>query len=655
MPEYLSPGVYIEEIEIGAKPIEGVSTSTAGFLGETERGPTVPKLVTSWLEYQRIFGDYFDSAQYLPYAVEGFFRNGGQRCYIARIAKSTAAAASATLKTVSSSTAFTINAAGRGTWGNRVIVKVSSGAVSGTFTLTVIYWKNLPTKLFDPEMDSKSTPRPSAFEVIDGLSLDESSADFYKTKINKLSNFISVDPASTTATQIPSTVDGKAQNGTASTITLAAATPGTYDPTGLLIAITGGKGVKQVRKISSYVLATKIATVDSDFDTTPDSTSEYSINKFVLLADGLDSSELTGTAVANADTTKINLGVTAVADGQYTGLTVKITAGTGVGKSSKITAYDGATKIATVATAWPAALDNTSKYRLEDKIKLVDYQGTKITTVGKKEGLSSFSEITDISIVYSPSARETSIAGLAQEIINHCENQRDRFAIIESEALETSPQKTTDSKYAAYYYPWVYIIDPATGSKVKIPPGGHVAGIYARTDTERGVHKAPANEIVRGVDSVEFPISKGKQDVLNPVGVNCIRAFNGRGILLWGARTMSNDPLWKYINVRRLFLYLEKSIETGTQWVVFEPNNEKLWARVKQTIAQFLTTVWKSGALMGMTPEEAFFVKCDRTTMTQDDIDNGRLIVVIGVAPTKPAEFVIFRIAQWQGGSASTE
>ena len=179
-----------------------------------------------------------------------------------------------------------------------------------------------------------------------------------------------------------------------------------------------------------------------------------------------------------------------------------------------------------------------------------------------------------------------------------------------------------------------------------IPPGGYIAGIYARSDTERGVHKAPANEVVRGANKLQFLISKGEQGILNPRGVNVIRYFPGRGILVWGARTLSTNTLWKYINVRRLFIYIEKSIEKGTQWVVFEPNNERLWARVVSTITQFLTGVWKDGTLMGTKPEEAFFVKCDRSTMTQDDIDNGRLICVIGIAPVKPAEFVIFRIAR---------
>jgi phage tail sheath protein FI len=245
-------------------------------------------------------------------------------------------------------------------------------------------------------------------------------------------------------------------------------------------------------------------------------------------------------------------------------------------------------------------------------------------------------------------------------VITHCESLRDRFAIIdaaqgESNVSTLNPRSSWDTKYAAFYYPWLKVYDPLSKTYKLAPPGGHVAGIYARSDAERGVHKAPANEVVRGAVDLEFAITKGEQDILNPRGVNCIRAFPGRGIRVWGARTLSSDALWKYVNVRRLFLFIEESVDEGTQWVVFEPNDEKLWARIRQSITEFLTRVWRDGALMGKTPEEAFFVKCDRTTMTQDDIDNGRLICLIGVAPVKPAEFVIFRIAQWQGGSAVSE
>jgi phage tail sheath protein FI len=184
-----------------------------------------------------------------------------------------------------------------------------------------------------------------------------------------------------------------------------------------------------------------------------------------------------------------------------------------------------------------------------------------------------------------------------------------------------------------------------------LPPSGFVTGIYARSDIERGVYKAPANEVVRGLTKFEANINKARQDVLNPEGINALRFFAGRGNRVWGARTMSSDPEWKYVNVRRLFIYLEHSIDKSTQWAVFEPNNERLWANIRYTIEDFLLVTWKSGALMGTKPEEAYFVRCDRTTMTQNDLDNGRLICLIGVSPTKPAEYVIFRIGQWTADS----
>ncbi len=509
MPEYLSPGVYVEEIEFGAKPITGVSTSTAGFLGEAERGPTIPRLVTSWLDYQRVFGSYFGAEKYLPYAVQGFFDNGGQRCFIGRIVKTGAGTASLKLKN-GTANALTVEAVGEGMWGTRVAVKAAAGTFSG-FKISVFYWKDAPVSLYDPETDQKTQPRPAVVELFDNLSVDEASSDYYIKKVNGISNLITV------AKQ------------------------------------TGDSGQK------------------------PDA-----------------------------------LSVTYLAGGNE---------GTGA-------------------------------------LVLADYTRTDTNEPGKRKGLSGFGEVDDISIVYSPNPQP--VAGLVGALITHCENLKDRFAIIDSAQGSASisgldPRSNNDTKYAAFYYPWIKVVDPVAGMRRLVPPGGHMAGIYARTDTERGVHKAPANEVVRGAVDLEFQITKGEQDILNPRGVNCIRFFPGRGIRIWGGRTLSSDPLWKYINVRRLFIYLEESIDEGTQWVVFEPNNEKLWARVKRTLTEFLTRVWRDGALMGAKPEEAFFVKVDRTTMTQDDIDNGRLIVLIGVAPVKPAEFVIFRIAQYAGGSEVSE
>jgi phage tail sheath protein FI len=294
-----------------------------------------------------------------------------------------------------------------------------------------------------------------------------------------------------------------------------------------------------------------------------------------------------------------------------------------------------------------------------------DYTGTD-GGPGKRTGLQAFKEIDEVNIVCIPGLTSK---GVQKSMIDHCELMKDRVAVLDAQQgadpTKVKTQKTalsSDKGFAGLYYPWIKAqYETKKGNKVEladglIPPSGHIAGIYARSDSERGVHKAPANEIVRGALDLECKITKAEQEGLNPEGVNCIRFFPGRGIRVWGARTIApKSSNWKYVNVRRLFLYLEESIEESTQWVVFEPNDEKLWARVKQTITQFLTRVWRDGALMGKAPEEAFFVKCDRTTMMQDDIDNGRLIVIIGVAPVKPAEFVIFRIAQWRGGSEVSE
>jgi phage tail sheath protein FI len=244
-------------------------------------------------------------------------------------------------------------------------------------------------------------------------------------------------------------------------------------------------------------------------------------------------------------------------------------------------------------------------------------------------------------------------------MIAHCERMGDRLAILDS-LPDLAPQQVKvwreaevayDSKFAALYYPWIKISGP-DGRPLAVPPSGHIAGIYARNDNERGVHKAPANEVVRGALEGVIQVTKGEQDTLNPSGVNCIRSFTGRGLRVWGARTLSSDPAWRYVNVRRLFNYIEKSIERGTQWVVFEPNDVDLWARVKRDITAFLTGVWRDGMLFGRSPEEAFFVKCDEEINPPDVRDRGMLFIDIGLAPVKPAEFVVFRLRQWAGGGA---
>ena len=273
---------------------------------------------------------------------------------------------------------------------------------------------------------------------------------------------------------------------------------------------------------------------------------------------------------------------------------------------------------------------------------------------GARSGLKCFEEIDEISIVAAPG--QTSPA-VQDAILTHCEMRKDRFAILDSPEQMTGGVdklvRPRDSKYGAYYFPWIQVYDPDKGN-IFVPPAGHIAGVYSRTDSERGVHKAPANEIVRGALGMKYNVSKGEQDLLNPKGINAIRFMNG-AIRIWGARTLSTDPSWRYINVRRLFIMVETSIERATQWVVFEPNDQKLWKRVQRTISSFLTLVWRNGALMGETPEKAFYVKCDDETNPPEVVDVGQLIVEIGLAPVKPAEFVIFRIGQMPAGGGVEE
>src|SRR6184192_869131 len=274
---------------------------------------------------------------------------------------------------------------------------------------------------------------------------------------------------------------------------------------------------------------------------------------------------------------------------------------------------------------------------------------------GRRSGLNVFNDIPEISLVCAPGQTDPAIQ---DALISHCENNKYRFAILDSaeelgkDGIAKMP-KPRDSQYAAYYFPWIQVYDPDKGN-IFVPPSGHISGVYSRTDSERGVHKAPANEIVRGALGLKYNVSKGEQDLLNPKGINAIRFMNG-GIRIWGARTLSSDPSWRYINVRRLFIMVEASIERATQWVVFEPNDHRLWKRVQRTISSFLTLVWRNGALMGETPEKAFYVKCDEETNPPEVVDVGQLIVEIGLAPVKPAEFVIFRIGQMPAGGGVEE
>jgi phage tail sheath protein FI len=506
MPEYLAPGVFIEEIERGPRPIEGVATSTAAFLGETERGPTRPRLVTSFNEYRRYFGSVFADGKYMPYALSGFFDNGGRRAYVCRIVGAGAARAFLDVG------GLRIEALGDGGWGNRIFVKiVESSTRKGPpnndpvgFRLQVAYWQTAaPNNAFPDPFDpaqSRQLPRPTLTEDFDNLVFDNAlSPDFFEKRLEGNSALVRVSLAAGPLGALPQ----------------------------------GG---------------------------------------FAPLANGADG------------------GVPTV----------------------------------------------------------VDFRGEAIDS-NLRTGLSALAldEYREVALVTAPAAADD----VVDAVRTHCENSKFCFAVIDSpsdrsDANGLDPRTDIESSYAAFYYPWIYTADLQSGARRKVPPSGHVLGLYARTDIERGVWKAPANDVLRGVFDLEYYVDTATQEVLNPRGVNAIRQFPGRGIRVWGARTLSANSLWKYVSVRRLFIFLERSIYEGTQWVVFEPNDERLWDRVKDTIRLFLRTQWRNGALLGVTEDQAFTIRCDRSTMTQDDILNGRLICEIGIAPVRPAEFVIFRIFQ---------
>jgi phage tail sheath protein FI len=273
---------------------------------------------------------------------------------------------------------------------------------------------------------------------------------------------------------------------------------------------------------------------------------------------------------------------------------------------------------------------------------------------GRRSGIKCFEEVDEVAIIAAPGQISPAVQ---DALLTHCETRKDRFAILDSPETITGGidrlPKPRDSKYGAYYFPWIQVYDPDKGN-VYVPPSGHIAGVYSRTDSERGVHKAPANEMIRGALGLKYQVSKGEQDLLNPKGINAIRHMNG-AVRIWGARTLSSDPSWRYINVRRLFIMVESSIERATQWVVFEPNDHRLWKRVTRTISSFLTLLWRNGALMGTSPEQAFYVKCDEETNPAEVVDAGQLVVEVGLAPVKPAEFVIFRIGQMASGGGVEE
>lgn len=583
MAEYLSPGVYVEEYDSGATPMQGVSTSTAGFVGLAERGPVIgqPQLVTSFADYKRMYGGYLSQAAYgsnrfLPYAVEQFFANGGARAYIMRAVPGDAKAGSRTTGVLK------LTAANPGAWAEDLRVVLTPASKAKTQVLAV-NGADLTLKNAD------------GFNPGDVVELFDGKTAAHATVKSVLDKVVTLDA--------PCTLD---------------------------VADTKVGTSKYIKTCEITLTARLGETVETfeNLSLKPDALNNVCVKtaKSDLICVEVTAAKAPA-APAPKEKDKDGKEIPAPAPKAASIVPYELCGGSG---SELVLTLQGGSN-GSVLTVTPDA-----------------FLG-KDDGPGKRTGLQAFQENGNVSIMAIPGVTAPEVQA---SLIAFCENKKSCFAILDvpMELKKTNDvanfRDMYDSTYAAMYHPWLEMYDAGSKRSAYFPPSGAMAGIYARTDIERGVHKAPANEVVRGCTGLSCAYNEGEQDILNPIGVNLIRSFTGRGIRVWGARTISSNGLWKYLNVRRLFIYVEESIKANTNWVVFEPNSTTLWNRVTRTIETFLATCWRDGALAGSTPSEAFFVECGPTTMTQDDIDNGRLICQIGIAPVKPAEFVIFRITQ---------
>jgi phage tail sheath protein FI len=635
MPEYLAPGVYVEEVSFRQKTIEGVSTSTAGFIGPARFGPLhgEPELLTSFSEFERIYGgidrlDFVGDGEmdnHLAHAVRAFFEEGGRRLYVARTFAFPTGSDEATY--------------GRSRWPAAgaspelfdLVARFPGQA--GDFTVTMVFRLGENILHTEPVDPSDSSPGAPTHNILRGAqNLDTVWAEGAGSPIGSpagtgqlywVDRFFD-EVASRWTYRLRD--DDPANDPPVGAVTLDQVGAVRVLTVGVVLSPLGRFGDEQSWEGLTFHPGHR-QSLSRVFDPEPANPSAYlrvplTFHRLALTH---------GAEIAEALLAQPNvLDGTAIRDNLAAGNT---------GNAFR-----------------------TFRVRLEDGFDGErpgpgEYEGDE-NAAGSKSGLRALEDIEDISIVAGPGSTFGLENGYSAEartitrlLIAHCERMRYRVAVLDAGDGQTLTNVRAfrgeiDTTRAALYYPWVRVFDPLTERDIHLPPSGFVAGIYARNDIDRGVHKAPANEVVRLAVGFELLLNKAQQDVLNPEGINCLRFFEGRGFRVWGARTASSDPEWKYLNVRRYFAYLERSIDKGTQWAVFEPNGEELWGNVRRTVEDFLFNEFQSNHLLGGKPSEAYFVRCDRTTMTQNDLDNGRLVCLVGVAPLRPAEFVIFRIGQ---------
>ncbi|MBV8519274.1 MAG: phage tail sheath family protein [Acidobacteria bacterium] len=622
MPEYLAPGVYVEEVSFRSKSIEGVSTTTTAFIGPTRFGPIdlVPDVITGLVEYERIYGDRqpldFGSGaihNYMWHAVRMFFENGGKRLYIARTFRGGSPEV-VNASPLDSPVAFP---PGVGVSQQTGALLVSARFPGAGGNMRVRITLNAGPNVFDAA--TKTLRGVVENDVVMLNSANAGAPDFWFVE-----SFFDGGTPKWRIRQGGTTNDLSAGVNTLQIIS-AAVTVLPPDPNiASFVYPELALDARHRRNGADDSMASMFALEQPSMGRARSIPIVMNLDAF---DDGLALiAYILGLAPVPSDPTK------------------------SMAQQLKNPASSDAER------SFDFVLEGGDDGSLPE---VDDYEGHGGAPDDKtKSGLKALEDIDEISIVAAPGSTLNFATRAAQElailnsVISHAQRMRYRIAVLDSGDKQSiadvrDMRGKIDTSYAALYYPWITVFDPVTQKEINLPPSGAVAGIYARNDIERGVFKAPANEVVDGAIGLETLLNKAQQDVLNPLGVNCFRFFEGRGYRLWGARTASSDPEWKYVNLRRYFAYLEHSIDKGTQWAVFEPNGERLWSNVRITITDFLFNEWQNGALLGDRAEKAFFVKCDRSTMTQNDLDNGRLVCLVGVAALRPAEYVIIRVGQW--------
>jgi phage tail sheath protein FI len=688
MPEYLSPGVYIEEVPARLKAIEGVSTSTAGFVGNCERGPVAgfnpfagppnpprpdfraaldptPVLVTSFADCARLFGQPpadLSRRTYLTHAARSFFNNGGRRLYVARVTGAGAAAAAVRLNTGALLRLTRAPRAGDTELFLNSLRGVGESAGALTFRSVADDSQVLQVEVSDCDEQAGSVTIPAPLSAADAASLDPA-----RVYAEVAGVAVAADAGPRVVARNPGAWGNQVRVGVECS-----------DRPAVAVAATSGTDLVQVAQTSSFYRGAVVSVTTTAGHVARVVLDILPNNVLRLSADTAVTTD-TRVRVLEIDVTTADLATGQVET--FRGLTWNAANDPDLRRRHYSTVINARSRLVYVQPPWagleagPAfAEDNPTlaNMPMTPRAGLAALAGGADETAtptdaqvvgvdlgpGNRGGIHSLQDVDDVRIIAAPGYTGATVQGA---LIAQCERLRYRFAVLDGEPEPAGAsvvnsvlthRNAYDTSFAAYYTPWV---EAGEGDqRLLLPPSGHVAGIYARTDTERGVHKAPANEVVRGITGLRAYLTTGEQDVLNPRGVNAIRRFEGRGVRVWGARTLSSDPELRYVNVRRFLIFLEASIDRGTQHVVFEPNSPETWGRVVDSVSAFLHTQWRAGALFGRRPEDAFFVRCDETTMTADDVQNGRLICTVGVAIVRPVEFVIFRIEQISGFARQT-